>query len=160
MKGVICRTEWPICLGLSLPGVPQGFPMVQGGEGRLQMWGRQPWQPLALHRLGPARSWQEVCDGVAGNVLWLAEGLHFPESLRNHLVFLHGTAARAQHFIWLCPVGAERCPASTWMLPSCWGVRAWPLSLPMACDLPSEPHYSFSLQNFWADFGDFRNKCL
>lgn len=84
MKGVICRTEWPICLGPSLPGVPQGFPMVQGREGRLQMWGRQPWQPLALHRLGPARSWQEVCDGVAGNVLWLAEGLHFPAGTNLH----------------------------------------------------------------------------
>lgn len=70
MKGVICRTEWPICLGLSLPGIPQGFPMVQGGVSRLQMWGRQAdRQHLAVHRLGAARGWQEVCDGVAGNVL-------------------------------------------------------------------------------------------
>lgn len=115
MKGVICRTEWPICLGLSLPGIPQGFPMVQGGVSRLQMWGRQTgstWQCTGWGQPGAGRrcvmglqvmcfSWLKSC---ISQLAWTCT-----KSLRNHLVLLRGTASRALHLAVLSQSGALSC---------------------------------------------------
>lgn len=85
---------------------------------------RQPWQLLAVHRLGAARGWQEVCDGVAGNVLWLAEVLHFPAGMNLHKELEEsprvprGAASRALHLAVPSPSGALSC-CSAWILPLC-----------------------------------------
>lgn len=127
MKGMICRTEWPICLRLSLPGIPQG---LSHGAGRGEQAAdvgqadRQPWQLLAVHRLGAARGWQEVCDGVASDVLWLDEILHFPAGMNLHKELeesprvCRGAASRALHLAVPSQSGASSC-FSTWILPLC-----------------------------------------
>lgn len=132
--------------GAEPPWDPSGLSHGAGRVGRLQTWGRQTGSP--------GSSWQCPGWGQPGAGRRCLMGLQvmgfgwlkscIPQlawtctmRLRNLLVFPHGTAPRAQHFIWLCPVEVEHCPASMWILPLCWGVGAWPLSLPMACDSSS-----------------------
>lgn len=107
-----------ICLGLSLPGIPQGFPMVQGGVSSLQMWGRQTgtpgstWQCTGWGQPEAGRrcvvGLQVMCFG------WLKScfsqlAWNCPKSLRNNLAFPHGTASRALHLAMPSQSGTLCC---------------------------------------------------
>lgn len=135
--------------GAEPPWDPSGLSHGAGRGGQAADVGqalRQPWQCTGWGQPGAGRrclmglqvmsfGWLKSC---ISQLAWTCT-----RSLRNHLVLLRGTASRAQPFIWLCSVEVEHCPASTWILPLCWAAGAWPLSLPMACDSWSQPHYSF-----------------
>lgn len=55
--------------GAEPPWDPSGLSHGAGRGEQAADVGQADRQHLAVHRLGAARGWQEVCDGVAGNVL-------------------------------------------------------------------------------------------